>query len=294
MRDYYADLQVAPHAEDGVITAAYRFLARAYHPDVAGVAAVRRMQTLNAAYEVLSDPSRRRQYDRERLTSARFEWSQAESTSATLVRAQRPRYLGAIAYTLVTAVCLMAATLLWVAARPSLEKSVFASRVGRAATPPVAPAVSPRPRGASTPLASNGLRRLQTSSPEPDLRQKTDTELERTAANPAVIEPVLSTDLAHVDQLAPPPPPEARVEVLTEAVPVPQVQTSAETVPAPAPMPPPPAPTPAYARHVVQPGENLLRIAERYGVSQIVIMQANGLTDPNSLPAGDVLLVPLR
>ncbi len=49
------------------IRAAYRILARRYHPDLNqhDPEAHRRAQTLNAAYEVLSDPARRRSYHRE-------------------------------------------------------------------------------------------------------------------------------------------------------------------------------------------------------------------------------------
>jgi hypothetical protein len=64
-KDYYAILQVHPRAEPEVIEAAYRRLSRKYHPDVSGQAdAGRRMRDLNEAFEVLSDPARRRAYDR--------------------------------------------------------------------------------------------------------------------------------------------------------------------------------------------------------------------------------------
>ncbi len=65
--DYYAVLQVSPTAEAAVIEAAYRQLARLYHPDVNRAPdAKERMQALNAAYEVLGDPQRRAEYDAER------------------------------------------------------------------------------------------------------------------------------------------------------------------------------------------------------------------------------------
>jgi len=66
-KDYYAILQVHPRAEPEVIEAAYRRLSRKYHPDVTGQAdAGQRMRELNEAFEVLSDPARRRAYDRHR------------------------------------------------------------------------------------------------------------------------------------------------------------------------------------------------------------------------------------
>jgi len=61
---YYVVLQVDPKAESEVIEAAYRRLARKYHPDVSGrTGATRTMQRLNEAYAVLGDPETRRKYD---------------------------------------------------------------------------------------------------------------------------------------------------------------------------------------------------------------------------------------
>ncbi len=70
--NYYEVLQVSPGAEPEVIEAAYRRLARKYHPDVDKTAgADRRMQEINAAYEVLSDPQKRSEYDVRRQYSTR-------------------------------------------------------------------------------------------------------------------------------------------------------------------------------------------------------------------------------
>ena len=64
MKDYYEILQVSPDAEQEVVEAAYRRLARKYHPDVnRGPAAADRMRELNEAYEVLGQPARRAEYD---------------------------------------------------------------------------------------------------------------------------------------------------------------------------------------------------------------------------------------
>ncbi len=63
MKDYYRILQVHPEAEPEVIQAAYRRLARLRHPD-AGQEDDQAMQDLNEAYEVLSNPGRRADYDR--------------------------------------------------------------------------------------------------------------------------------------------------------------------------------------------------------------------------------------
>lgn len=69
--DPYKVLQVDPEAEEEVIAAAYRRLARKYHPDTAtGVEAVGRMEAINAAWEVLGDPNRRAAHDRQRALQA--------------------------------------------------------------------------------------------------------------------------------------------------------------------------------------------------------------------------------
>jgi LysM repeat protein len=44
--------------------------------------------------------------------------------------------------------------------------------------------------------------------------------------------------------------------------------------------------------HVVQPGENLYRIALKYGVTVDDLMRANGLVDPRQLRVGQVLIIP--
>lgn len=60
--DHYRTLQVDPSADVEVIQAAYRVLARRFHPDLAGDDVV--MKRLNAAWEVLGDKDRRAGYDR--------------------------------------------------------------------------------------------------------------------------------------------------------------------------------------------------------------------------------------
>lgn len=62
--DLYRVLQVDPSANPLVIQAAYRALAQIHHPDLSGDAD--EMKRINAAWEVLGDPKRRRQYDIER------------------------------------------------------------------------------------------------------------------------------------------------------------------------------------------------------------------------------------
>jgi curved DNA-binding protein CbpA len=65
MTDYYKVLQVDTEAELDVIQAAYRRLARKFHPDrSSGSEAVIRMVEINAAWEVLRDATRRASHDR--------------------------------------------------------------------------------------------------------------------------------------------------------------------------------------------------------------------------------------
>lgn len=65
--DLYEILQVSPDAEAEVIEAAYKRLMRKYHPDVnRDAAASSRARDINAAYEVLGDRDRRREYDETR------------------------------------------------------------------------------------------------------------------------------------------------------------------------------------------------------------------------------------
>lgn len=60
--DAYRVLQVDPSAEQAVIQAAYRVLARKFHPD-GDEPDAHRMAALNRAYGELRDPERRRRYD---------------------------------------------------------------------------------------------------------------------------------------------------------------------------------------------------------------------------------------
>jgi hypothetical protein len=63
-RSLYEILQVDPRAEPEVLEAAFRRLARKYHPDVSTtIDSVARMKELNAAYQVLRDPAKRADYD---------------------------------------------------------------------------------------------------------------------------------------------------------------------------------------------------------------------------------------
>lgn len=65
LKDYYSALGVDPGATDNQIKDAYRKLARQYHPDVnpGDKQAEERFKAINEAYQALSDPDKRQQYD---------------------------------------------------------------------------------------------------------------------------------------------------------------------------------------------------------------------------------------
>jgi curved DNA-binding protein len=64
-RDYYETLGVSKTATEDEIRSAFRKLARKYHPDVAKdkKSAEEKFKQINEAYEVLSDPEKRKKYD---------------------------------------------------------------------------------------------------------------------------------------------------------------------------------------------------------------------------------------
>ena len=60
---FYAVLGIPPDADEEMIRTAYRSLARRYHPDVGKGSSTERFREVVTAYETLSDPQRRRNYD---------------------------------------------------------------------------------------------------------------------------------------------------------------------------------------------------------------------------------------
>ncbi len=95
MRDPYEVLQVQPGAESEVVRAAYRVLARKYHPDHGGDGT--QMIALNDAWDVLGDPVRRAAYDASRAEGARARettTSNWPSTAATRAAGATPTPTG--------------------------------------------------------------------------------------------------------------------------------------------------------------------------------------------------------
>lgn len=65
--NYYNELEVTPTASTAVIKAAYKAQVKHYHPDVFKgdkLFATNKLKTLNEAYEVLCNPSKRLEYDK--------------------------------------------------------------------------------------------------------------------------------------------------------------------------------------------------------------------------------------
>jgi len=67
-KDYYAILGVAPTATAKEVTSAYRKLARQFHPDAnpGDATAEERFKAISAAYDVVGDEARRKEYDQVR------------------------------------------------------------------------------------------------------------------------------------------------------------------------------------------------------------------------------------
>lgn len=66
MKDYYRILEVSPSASFEVIKASYRALAKKYHPDTQTSSNTgKTMADINEAYETLSNPQSRKEYDQQ-------------------------------------------------------------------------------------------------------------------------------------------------------------------------------------------------------------------------------------
>lgn len=92
----------------------------------------------------------------------------------------------------------------------------------------------------------------------------------------------LSDDLGSQDELPEPAGVPEPIETATTSAPETAVPTE------------PPPDTEPLRSHIVQPGENLNRIALQYGVTVEAIIEANDLDNPNRIIAGSVLTIPDR
>lgn len=72
---YYELLGVSENASDTEIKAAYRRLALQHHPDSGRPGDVERFREIQEAYETLSDPEKRKSYDRARSHAFPVSWT---------------------------------------------------------------------------------------------------------------------------------------------------------------------------------------------------------------------------
>lgn len=92
-KDYYAILMVHPQAEPFLIEAAYKRLAREYHPDLnQSPQQHEKMLAINEAYEVLSNPARRKSFDAEYAQQARRKQTPASVAVQTPSPKADPRW----------------------------------------------------------------------------------------------------------------------------------------------------------------------------------------------------------
>jgi LysM repeat protein len=80
------------------------------------------------------------------------------------------------------------------------------------------------------------------------------------------------------------------------ATPTPEPTPTAAPTPTPTPTPSPtasPTPAPTPVTYVVKAGDQLARIAAKYGVTVAAIQKANGIKDPNLIKVGQKLIIPL-
>lgn len=59
-----------------------------------------------------------------------------------------------------------------------------------------------------------------------------------------------------------------------------------------APVPPAPSPAPQYITYVIQPGDTLSGIAQRFGTTVSALADLNGISDPDKIYAGNTIRVP--
>ncbi len=92
-KNHYQVLQVDPSAGQDIITAAYKQLAKTFHPDVnKSPEANRAMQRINIAYQILSDPLQRARYDRELQQQRENQAKPSENTDDRVRQTQEHSY----------------------------------------------------------------------------------------------------------------------------------------------------------------------------------------------------------
>jgi curved DNA-binding protein CbpA len=93
MVDHYKTLGVSPDAEFEVVKAAYKAMIAKYHPDVFNgdrTFAEEKAKAINAAFDILSDPAKRAQHDKERRAASGGEPSSAHRPQPRPQESARP------------------------------------------------------------------------------------------------------------------------------------------------------------------------------------------------------------
>jgi curved DNA-binding protein CbpA len=79
--DHYETMQISANAEPETIHRVYRLLAQRFHPDNNETGNAARFRELTEAYEVLSDPERRAQYDAVHQQFWRDRWKMIDGSN---------------------------------------------------------------------------------------------------------------------------------------------------------------------------------------------------------------------
>jgi hypothetical protein len=93
--DYYEALQLSPNADPDTIHRVFRLLAQRFHPDNQQTGDEAWFKVLARAYEVLSDPVKRAEYDARRPADQQQRWKLFESSEAAKgIEAERRKRQG--------------------------------------------------------------------------------------------------------------------------------------------------------------------------------------------------------
>ncbi len=80
--DYYEVLQVSQNADTETVDRIYRLLAKRYHPDNTASGDEARFREVHTAYEILSDPRKRAEYDVQYDRNESLQWEIFEQKGA--------------------------------------------------------------------------------------------------------------------------------------------------------------------------------------------------------------------
>jgi curved DNA-binding protein CbpA len=79
--DYYEMLEISPNANSGTIERMFRYFAQRYHPDNQDTGDRPRFDAIMEAYDVLSDPGKRAQYDVKHKNNSSLRWKLLKEAS---------------------------------------------------------------------------------------------------------------------------------------------------------------------------------------------------------------------